>query len=232
VTPQTDPSPEQRDALTAGLPTFLPPQESPRSRRRALIQSPSPSSTEPAPSSTSDPDDFDASPSEDETPETLTGSPSPASTKPPRPLRLDAGVRKGYEQTAKQVAKAASTVIDTQLGAQTGAFLIADDEAQNIAEPASRLAARHIPLPGGGGQATDLADAVELIVAVFGYVMNSLHRRQLAFAGHTLTGTADPLPVAADEGWPEQDDAPPPAPTPAWPAPGGNLPPMVGSGSL
>lgn len=224
TTHQSAPSPSepQESGLTASLPTFLQPlsQRSPRRDK----QSPSPSDPEqPTPSSDPAAEDF-ASPSVDETPETLTGSSSPGSTKRP-PKILDAGIRKGYEKTAKTVATAASAIIDARLGAGTGAFIMHEDEARDIAEPASRLAARHAPIPGGAGQATDLADGVELIVAVFGYVMAALSRRAQAFHGGQLVA-AEP-----DYGYDDQpEDAPPPAPTPAWPMPAG-MAPMVGSGS-
>jgi hypothetical protein len=115
-------------------------------------------------------------------PETPTDSPSPGSTKR-APGLLDDGIRRAYEKTAKTVATAASALVDARAGAGTGAFLMAEDEAADIARPASRILARHAPMPGGAGKATDLADAVDLVVAVFGYLLSGLARRTAAFAG-------------------------------------------------
>jgi hypothetical protein len=152
--------------------------------------------------------------------ETRTG-PSPESTK--RPGLLDEGVRRAYEKTAKTVAKAASALIEGRLGGGTGGFLMEQNEAQDIAEPASRLAARHAPMPGGSSKATDLSDVVELVVAVFGYLMNGLTRRTSVLT-RGGPNTKDPR----DEYHSPVDDDPPPPAITSWP--GTTRSPEVGIG--
>lgn len=169
-----------------------------------------------------DDEDGDGSAWEDETPEALTGSSSRGSTSNPAGI-LDAGTRKAAESLAATVATAASTLVDARMGAGTGAFLMGEDEAAAIAAPASRIMARHAPLPGGG-QATDVADGIELIVAVVGYVMAGLARRAHAFTGRHL-GTPNDRPDEQDTA----DEPIPPAPMPAWPGPAPA--PMVGTGA-
>lgn len=117
----------------------------------------------------------------------------------------------------RTVAAAASPLVEARAGAGTGAFLMGPEstEAGDIAQPASRLMARHIPLPGGTGAASDLGDIVALAVAVFGYLMGGLARKAAAFAG-AAGGLQAPDPYNPPA---LVDDTPPPAPAPAWPAP-------------
>lgn len=206
-------SPNVPDA--AAIPSFLPPSRRPSHPRR-----PSPS---PSLDATSDLDDEPGSEWADETPETMTDTSSPVSTSSPRRL-LDAGTRKAYEKTAAKVAVVASALVESRVGGGSGAFLMGEDEADAIAAPASRLAARHAPLPGGG-QATDLADCVELFVAVVGYVLSSLARRADAFTGRGIGDPNEPR----DDDEPGDEAPPPPAPAPAWPSP--PPAPVVGLGS-
>lgn len=101
-------------------------------------------------------------------------------------------MRAGYEATAKELVLAASNVVEVRLGAGTGAMIMLEDEAAGIAAPASRLAARHIPMPGGAGAATDLGDAIQLVVAVAGYVIRGFARRAQAFAAAQLRTQPQP----------------------------------------
>jgi len=159
----------------------------------------------------SEPDHDGGFPLPDPTQETSTGGPSRGSTSG----ILDAGVRKAYEKTAHTIAKAASALIEARAGAGTGAFLMLDNEATDIAEPASRILARHAPMPGGS-KATDLADVVELIVAAVGYGMNGLTRRAYASGTETIGNPSD-------QGEPNPPEEPPPA-VANWPGTYGQLP--------
>lgn len=156
-------------------------------------------------------------------PQPTESGPSPASTKPPG--WLDQGIRKGYEKSLKTVATAASALVDARAGAGTGGFLMRPNEAQDIAEPASRLLARHTPAVATG-KVTDVSDAVELIVATFGYLMASIARRATQLAGiGQETATFDP--AAYQEA--QKPKAPAePAPMPAWPSPPPS--PLIGQG--
>jgi hypothetical protein len=211
--PTEPPSDESR--LVANLPAFLPPRQSPPSRRQP------PSTTKPeSPDVSPVGPDAAGSASAGVTSEKASG-PSPGSTSHP-PGWLDGGLRKAYEKSAKTVARAAGALIDMRAGSGTGGFLMQPSEAQDIAEPASRLLARHTPA-AGTGRITDVGDVVELIVATFGYLMNGLTRRQAGLVAPDTTAAnwVEPTPT-------EPEPAAPGAPTPAWPT--GNLPPMIGSG--
>lgn len=127
----------------------------------------------------------------------------------------------------KTVATAGSALIEARSGQGTGAFLMPPDEAADIAAPASRLLARHAPMPGGAGKVSDLSDAVELVVAVVGYLVNGLARRVAAFAAHqAATPGLDRGENKPDANYPPAD--PPPAAMPAWPSIA--RPPTVGLG--
>jgi hypothetical protein len=158
--------------------------------------------------------------SPDPTSATATDGSSPTSTRPKG--FLDHGTRKAYEKSAKIVATAASALIETRAGAGTGGFLMLPVEAQDIAEPASRLLARHAPQPGTG-KITDLGDLVELVVAAFGYFMNGLGRRTAL-----LTGGGPAIPDQPTE-TPVDGPTVEASTIPSWPGP--QRPPEVGVSS-
>lgn len=164
----------------------------------------------------------------DSAPQPMESGPSPASTKPPG--WLDQGLRKGYEKSLKTVATAASALVDARAGAGTGGFLMRPTEAQDIAEPASRLLARHTPNVATG-KVTDVSDVVELIVATFGYLMASISRRAASLAGiESLNRAAYPEnPPESGIRNPDEPRDNVPAPMPAWPSP--PPPPLIGQGA-
>lgn len=223
MSPPTNPEPNTAEPLVMETPKFQPrPPQRPRNP-------PEPSSSLPdssSPASLNGPglDDGSGSPSAPGTSDSPSGQ-SPGSTgRPPR--ILDEGIRKAYEKTAKTVALAASGMLEVRFGQGTGAMLMTardaenvpipitpDDEAGDIAAPAARILARHAPMPGGSGVASDLADAVELVVAVAGYAMNALARRA-AVLGAMIRGDG------ATPGGPDESSPPPTAAPPSssvWP---------------
>lgn len=139
----------------------------------------------------------------------------------PRGL-LNLGIKTGYQKTIKKLAQAASGILEARAGAGTGALLMLDDEAQDVAEPAARLLARHAPLPGGTGPATDLSDIIELVVALGGYVINGIARRTSILVRGNLAPTVNP-PAPTDNA----DNAP--AAVPSWPS--ASYPVEVGAGA-
>lgn len=141
---------------------------------------------------------------------------SQTSTSRPRGF-FDEGTRKAYAKSVKTVATAGSALIEARAGAGTGGFLMLPDEADDIADPASRLLARHMPVEGTG-RISDLGDVVALVVAAFGYLMAGLGRRTAALLGvGAEQGPADEPPTGPAQPEPTTVPVAPPWPTPARP---------------
>lgn len=215
----------------ASLPAFLPPRSQPsRNRRPSSPRSASPSQG--LPDSPPDDDEADDASAWDEDreqlPETDSAS-SPGSTDEAVKARfrpIDPTARKLYAQAVEKGALIASGLVNTRMDPDGDAFVMRKAEREDVAAPASRLLARHVPLPGSAlSEATDLSDLIELIVAVAGYAFAAFSRR----AAGMVDGTGMPDGTEGDvSDWRDQDE-PAAGPMPAWPMP--NMPPMVGVGS-
>jgi hypothetical protein len=171
------------------------------------------------------------------TPDTTTDTSSPGSTDRPHPVGalIDAGSREAYAQMVTIGATAVSGVVDMRAGAGTGAFVMREDEAAEIAGPASRILARRFPMGGSG--ASEASDVFGVIMGVAGWIMGSMRRRAEAFAqggdeSASWAPMGDPGPAGGYEhgGFDVQEDTvTPPAPRPYFP---GAAPlPRVGSGA-
>jgi hypothetical protein len=160
---------------------------------------------------------------DEEMPETPMGSSSPGSTDRPRPVGalLDAGSREAYAQMVTIGASAVSGVVDLRAGG-TGAFVMREDEAAEIAGPASRILARRFPMGGSG--ASEASDVFGLVMGVAGWIMGSMRRRAEAPPAGDESGSwapmGDPAPAGGYEHGAfdvQEDTVAPPAPRPYFP---------------
>jgi hypothetical protein len=179
----------------------------------------------PPPSLTPSRPETPATPQEDHPNEFAAASPEltsiPADTERTR-NPLAAGVKTAYRKTVKTICQAGSGILEARAGLGTGALLMTDEEAGDIADPAARLLARHAPV-SDAGPVTDLADVVALIVGVAGYGLAAFTRRAqtlAALSAGAFTGNPPPEPAAAAQ--PEPTPIPnngTGGPLPSWPHP-------------
>jgi len=107
-------------------------------------------------------------------------SSTPASTKAPAP-RLRPLVTEQQISAARGIVRTglmgATALANRKLRAHQDdrRFLMTEDELDDVSAPFSRILARRTPIPGGeGGDASDMADLVEGVVALLAYSMRQL----------------------------------------------------------
>ncbi len=91
------------------------------------------------------------------------------------------------------VAQMGSLVLDRTIGRGSHAWLMHPEEAQAIADPLGRIAARHAPI--GTGEAGDIADAIDAGVATAAYAMRATVTQHGA-AAEPETMAQGPIPDA------------------------------------
>lgn len=165
------------------LPTFLPPklrhQDSAAGavRRSSPETSPAPEQGESARGEHGDADSVDVGPIEDVV--MGEGGPSPASTDdaPPRVRPLVTAAQIDASARLVEVALMAATRLfnrRTATGPGDDRWLMSAQQRRGISRPFGRMLARRSPIPTGGENASDLADTVEGVVALIGYVIEQM----------------------------------------------------------
>lgn len=96
--------------------------------------------------------------------------PKPAATSPRSAgeLERELTIASGAAQLFALIASVASLVLDATIGKSSRAYVMQPGEAQAIAEPLGRIAARHAPI--GDGDVGDIGDGIQAGVATTAYV--------------------------------------------------------------
>jgi len=111
--------------------------------------------------------------------------------------------------------QAAGGLVNARLSPDDLTWLLDENDVEQIAPPLARITARHAPMPNGG-QATDVADMVEAVIGIIGYVMKNMSARAQARAARV----AGPVIAPNDDGLDHDVPAPVPAAAVALPTPG------------
>lgn len=92
--------------------------------------------------------------------------------------KLNAAVAKGYTEAAAATVNAVGGVLNSAvaLDEEDDIWLPTDEETDQIAEPLGRIAARHIPTPGGDMDPGDVADAIAIGVGLVVYAIRNLNQ--------------------------------------------------------
>lgn len=157
-----DPAPEE---MTADLPGFRQPKTMPATdpldQEATTVTAPTP-----AAETTSWPnegDDGGSASDESFLSSTAAATPSRASTADPE----------AFEQLFAIPISVTGIVLNKRLAAPgTAHWLFLEDEAESIAGPLARIAARHTPV--GPGEANDIADGIEATAAATAYVLRNI----------------------------------------------------------
>ena len=160
----TDPKPEAEPPLAADLPGWLTP-----APKLDQLDPDRTTVTDLPPAMTQTPQfDPDAPELDDEV-----ESRDPTNPSPEEPSRRSAGRRIVDPSVAAAaslfalVALLASTIVNKTVGHGSGAYLMHQTEAEAIATPLGRIAARRAPI--GDGEATDIADGIQAGTATAAY---------------------------------------------------------------
>jgi hypothetical protein len=122
------------------------------------------------------------------------------SDKASRATPISAEALKGYTEAAKAIVAAAGGALNA-LDAEDEddeIWLPTDVEEKAIGQPLGRIAARHMPVPGGNADAGDVADAITALVGLAVYATRNLtekarrfRRRRRLLKGQVLTEDQD-----------------------------------------
>jgi hypothetical protein len=207
--PAARPSPQETDEQSPQLdavpvPQFSSPARAPR------LQDPTPEGTTTRPTTAAD----SAGADDAATPENgSTASTDPDAKRLPgnagKSLQLDKEAAAAFATIAGAVVLAVGGVLNSRFAVVEGSgeWLPDDQDQAAIGEPLGRIAARHASLPGGG-EVTDIADAITAAVGVVMYGVKNLQLRTRLRAMRRREADIQPPPPDDDV---PTEQAPPPA---------------------
>lgn len=127
-----------------------------------------------------------------------TDGPSPASTgKPFRPLATRAQVE-AAKRLMGAILMGATGLMNRRVAVHDGdrRWLMEPDDRDAIAAPLARIVARHSPVAVDGESASDLADGIEAVTALIGFVLEQV-QADPGPAPVILQATAEPSPTTS-----------------------------------